>query len=220
MKFSVEVPIKGVSTEELLEKKQELESYSKKLGNQNFFDRLGIPPNATEDEINGSLREKAFTFHPDNKPDELKEVCSKILALYNEARTALVYNIRQKHEDNLRPRTEAERPEKRYGTAGQMETIRAIRKIRESLSRYGLEGFLAERKRQVKTNAITEEEANRIAREYVFEWAQIAFDDGGEKSFYSTVNPWIKMKIFTEKDAESRLWTHKRMEEIKERLSG
>lgn len=83
-------------------KKEGLNQLYEKVKNQNFYERLEIKTNATEDEIRKAFRKMAILFHPDTKPDELKNKYGNILSLYAEAKSTLTNkNERAKYDGEM-----------------------------------------------------------------------------------------------------------------------
>lgn len=76
--------------------KQKLEQLAEKLEKEDFPTRLGLYLTATPAEARLALRQKTKEFHPDDKPDELKEVYSKIFALYTQASNAFTEGATKK----------------------------------------------------------------------------------------------------------------------------
>ena len=96
----------------LLAEKVKLNRLLTEITKLDFYARLDVSRNATNEEIDKAFRRKAKEFHPDNKPTELRDVYDRISRLYSEAHATLV-NEKEKQRYNkklgyLKPQTDAQ----------------------------------------------------------------------------------------------------------------
>jgi hypothetical protein len=132
--------------------KQKLEKLRQELEGQSFPQRLGLLPGATPEEARKVLKQKTKEFHPDNKPDELKESYGKIFTLYTEASNAYTEGSIRKPKFKKKPT-----PLEKFGQA-----FRVYRTFDAPVGKSPLETFNVLKEMYLKKGAITEEEANQL----------------------------------------------------------
>lgn len=69
---------------------------------KNFYQRLGVSTNASEDEIKAAFRKLSFKYHPDPIPDdniELKQNYGRIQQIINDAKSTLLNSEAKKKYD-------------------------------------------------------------------------------------------------------------------------
>lgn len=180
-----------------LKEKEELESLLKNLVERNFSERLELKPHPTEEEIKKSFRNKAILFHPDNKPDELKDLYDRILRLYSEAKNSLIDNhrdIKQNNKEYNKPFSKEESYE--------IKREKIYEDIENNLFLFNIKGFKKQKVLWINTGLVTAEEINNLknVKDYAIKDILKNLDYSGFEVFIVTRDEWIEEGVIKKEE--------------------